>query len=218
MNRFPEVNEVPHQAAAEVLSPSRPPQLNEAVCSCHCGCRCSAQREGEDGDQNEDGASTHSFDTLVASNRSEADENFPLPSDGPESHVNADTFEAELPLSRDSNGLVHIEGVLNVTEIFRLGERMIDLEERAFRLPQGLPFPDYDDYPDSMKNEPNGSDDHSVIASDSRSIRCISPGPGLGAWIDDMNEYHFLEEPLRLTPQRRYCRGLVASHLVVRDA
>lgn len=29
--------------------------------------------------------------------------------------------------------------------------------------------------------------------------------------------YHFSKSPLRLTPQRRYCRGLVAAHLVLND-
>jgi hypothetical protein len=74
-----------------------------------------------------------------------------------------------------------------------------------------------------MRNEHTRSsnDPFSTVSSDIeiRSIHCVSPGPGLGAWTEDivLEKYHFLDSPLRLTPQRRYCRGLVASHLVVRD-
>jgi hypothetical protein len=65
---------------------------------------------------------------------------------------------------------------------------------------------------------------HSVYSTDARSVHCSSPGPGLGAWAGEEEtkdiafEYYFLCRPLRLTPQRRYCRGLVASHLILNDA
>lgn len=64
---------------------------------------------------------------------------------------------------------------------------------------------------------------HSVFSPDSGSIRCISPGPGLGAWTEQEEVrdaplvYHFLVRPLRLTPQLRYCRGAIASHLIMDD-
>jgi hypothetical protein len=80
----------------------------------------------------------------------------------------------------------------------------------------------------SMRTQPGSEDIQSVVTANVRSCRCISPGPELGAWTSEewalgdrrrppVSDNLFLASPLRLTPLRRYCRGSVASHLVLRD-
>jgi len=73
--------------------------------------------------------------------------------------------------------------------------------------------------PNSMANEPYNTKDHSLASSSFSSVSYEAPGPGLGGWIEEIPVagYHFSKSPLRLTPQRRYCRGLVAAHLVLND-
>lgn len=74
--------------------------------------------------------------------------------------------------------------------------------------------------PSSTTNEPHDSDDHSSVSGEvgiSTGFRCSSPGPGIGTWGKQLAEYYFVKSPLRLTAQRRYCRGLVAAHPIVHD-
>ncbi|OWY43769.1 hypothetical protein AA0119_g7218 [Alternaria tenuissima] len=67
---------------------------------------------------------------------------------------------------------------------------------------------------------------HSPVTSTGGSTRSRSPDPGILYWISSMSfatplpigiEYHFLQTPLRLSPQYEHCRGDPASHLVVPD-
>ncbi|KAF2791551.1 hypothetical protein K505DRAFT_419056 [Melanomma pulvis-pyrius CBS 109.77] len=212
MPRHYDAHEAPYQISPEILSPDRPPQLNETVNG--CGCRCGDRGVAEEGDGgSNDGDNTS---TLVGSEIA-LDEEFPPSSDGPEQHVNVGTFRASPAEEvRQMNEVQTRFGVFeNGAEGFRPTPHMVAMEES---LDDGMA--------DSMNNEPpHSSDDQSAITSDARSVRCMSPGPGIGGWIAEefqLNdchfiEYHFLVKPLRLTPQHRYCRGLVSSHMVVPD-
>ncbi|KAF2270549.1 hypothetical protein CC78DRAFT_528304 [Lojkania enalia] len=195
------------------MSPKRPPQLNETICGCRCGCGCTCATGG-DNESDDGGASSHTIETLVASNDSDSgNRDYSPRSDALESLANAEIFEVQQAQAFREDEFEEFQPELKTyssdSEDVRFSwDRLIRLEQ------------DLDDFPDSLKNEPHGSDDHSsVTAFDLGSIRCISPGPGIGAWTDDagVRKYHFLVTPLRLTPQRRYCRGLVASHLVLGD-
>lgn len=211
------------QTAPPTANPDkRPPQLNETICGCSCGCGCNGDLGGEGIDQ---GGSVHTNDTLVEVSDDEEEE-FPPSSDGPEQHAQ-DTFSIQRTQSWHQATLSEIRhrfgNQLHDAQGFQLNEHHRHLDVPAFRLPRAaFLLHDYDDMGCSVKNHP-GSDDHSVISSDARSVRCISPGPGLGSWIErwegdaGLKEYpgHFSSRPLRLTPQRQFCRGLVASHLVL---
>lgn len=65
----------------------------------------------------------------------------------------------------------------------------------------------------SMVVEPG---EHSPAISTSGSIRSASPNPGVAYWVAHMRyaaaspvprNYHFLQTPLRLSPQLEHCRG-----------
>jgi len=189
MPSYHEANEVPYQGSPAILmSANRQPQFNQTTIG--CGCQCGNRGEDSDGGSNEDDNAS----TLVASNF-DSDEEFPSSADGPEQHVNAGAFRED---TRGSN------------------------EDPRMR-PRAQPL--RGEMVDSMRTEFDSSDEHSVVASDTRSVSRISVGPGIGDWTNEdfhfnelhWNEYYFVVRPLRLTPQRRYCRGLVASHMVVRD-
>ncbi|KAF2187736.1 hypothetical protein K469DRAFT_105890 [Zopfia rhizophila CBS 207.26] len=208
MPYFYDANEAPYQNDLEEVSPDRPPQRNTAVCGCRCGCGCGILEGSESGNNDDD------------------DQDFPLSSDGPEAHVKVAAFEVRQPSLPSWNGeeirevRTRYGGYLNGTEGFRLSQHVVGKEEdHPMWCYRGRNLHDHDDASDSMKNEPHGSDDHSTVTSEVISVRCMSPGPGLGTWAEDprMSKYHFLATPLRLTPQLRYCRGLVASHLILED-
>ncbi|EOA86355.1 uncharacterized protein SETTUDRAFT_169142, partial [Exserohilum turcica Et28A] len=81
-----------------------------------------------------------------------------------------------------------------------------------------------DDMCASMVVEPPSPGEHSPAISRSGSARSSSPNPGVVYWISSMRvasplpiSYHFLQTPLRLSPQFEHCRGDPASHLVVPD-
>ena len=189
MPYFHEANQAPYQSNPEMTSPDRPPQLNEAVCGCHCGCGCGGMFEA------------------------------------PEQHVHIEAFAVRRPSSDQGNGInlrevrTRFGGFLNDMDGFRLSEHAMGGGDGPVRVHQMCPPADLDDAADSMRNEPCGSDDQSTAASDIRSVHCISPGPGLGSWAEEVrvNGYHFSVTPLRLTPQRRHCRGLVASRFDFQD-
>ncbi|KAF2739207.1 hypothetical protein EJ04DRAFT_355173 [Polyplosphaeria fusca] len=220
MPRPQEENEMPLQnmPMPEMVSPDRPPQLNGTVCGCRCGCGCDGDLGGE-GNCNEDRASVRTMETLVASEEvSDDEEESPPSSDGPEQHIqDGFSIQQTQPWGHASFREIRARfgGYLHSAHS---SERMDVMELPGLRLAQASFMEDYDDLAHSMKNEPS-SDVHSVVSSDARSVRCISPGPCLGAWVEDpgLKEYHFSSRPLRLTPQRQFCRGLVASHLVLVD-
>lgn len=234
MPRYPETGEAPYQPDPETISPDRPPQLNERTRS--AARRCLGGREPEgDGDSSgdNDGASTRSLDTLVASNEFDADEDFPPSSDGPEEHAHLEIFELELDnvASRETSDINEFVARLST---MRRNERLpfdghgIGGDDHGLHVRGPYSRNHQDDLPSSMRNEHARSSNggFSTMSSDvdMASVHCISPGPGLGAWtrtegmVVVVERYHyFLDSPLRLTPQRRYCRGLVASHLVVHD-
>lgn len=204
---YDEHNKIPFQPDPEAVTPHRPPQLNEAICGSRCGCRCS---KGEGGKNDDDSAAT-----LVASDTSDAGEEYRTTSNRVPRHVNNE------PAEQNDEIRARIGIYENGAEGFRVHPHVMGMEGVSFRPHRGTPTEDSDDdRAVSMYNHPpRASDEHSVVTPGARSVRCISPGPGLGAWADDfpLSEYHFLAPPLRLTPQHRYCRGLVASHLVARD-
>ena len=198
-------NKAPYQDNPEMLPPDRA-QLKKTASGCGCRCRTRGiEEEGEGGSNDDDNAST-----LVGSMGSDSE--FPDSSDGPEPHVSARSI---------SEARTRIGGIFEIgVEGFRLGQPVVETEPlRPHRIPSF-----YEERTESMRNQ-HGSEDHSVVVSDARSPRSMSPGPGIGMWIGrelelrelHFSEYHFLVRPLRLTPQHRYCRGLVTSHMVVPD-
>lgn len=238
MTGFPDANDMPNQPN---ISPTRPPQLN--VCKCRCGCLCSGESEGDGGQGDRDGASVCSLETLVPSDHSDVDADFfaPPSTDGPEEqHTHLEALESNphldlepLQQTRDINAfLARFSNIPNghTPEAFSqlsFEQYMTTYEEQMSHF-HGPPPPyeeyihnynDDNDSPNSMRNECGSDEHHSVVSSELGSVHCISPGPGLGAWTEEggLREYHFSGNPLRLTPQRRNCRGLVARHLVVRD-
>lgn len=217
MPSYFEANDAHYQVNQETLTPDRAPQFNEDNSGCGCRCRTrEADAEGDGGSNDEDSAST-----LVPSDI-DSDSGFPDSSDGPERHVSVGLFQPS-PLQGaryPSDGRTRIGMFENGVEGFQPSQLVVDMEPiRPHRMP-----PLYEERADSMSNG-YGSEDRSVVASDTRSPSRMSPGPGIGGWIGEdlqpqelhFKEYHFLVRPLRLTPQRRYCRGLVTSHMVVPD-
>jgi hypothetical protein len=187
---------------------TRPPQLNQTVCGCHCGLGNGSAQEGDDGSKDGDGGST-----VAGSEDSDIRDDYV--SFSGDTALDA-SFEGHIPTSVPSEYLAEhrarIERFVNAVDGF---QQLTGVDISSHFLGQSGFFDDYD--ADSMRPEPS-SDVHSVVTSDARSVRPISPGPGIGHWVEEVpEEYHFVVRPLRLTPQHRYCRGLVASHLVLRD-
>jgi hypothetical protein len=187
---------------------TRPPQLNQTVCGCRCGRGSASVPEGDGGSNEDDGASTCA-----------ASDDYNMEND----YV---SFSGDTALNASFEG--HIPDVVPFEYVADLRAR-VELFVNAvagFHQTSGIDHPSHVvDYhgilrefdADSMRPEPS-SDVHSVVTSDSRSIRPISPGPGIGGWAEEVPEDHRPGiRPLRLTPQHRHCRGLVASHLVLRD-
>lgn len=183
---------------------TRPPQLNPTVCGCRCGRGSGSVQEGERDGEGGDGAAT-----VVASDDSEMEEYVSYSGDtaldASIERLVPDPVVAEYQAERRAR----IEQFVNTTAGLLPATGVELASTPSPFLDQNALFRDYD--VDSMRPEPS-SDAHSVGASDTRSIRPMSPGPGIGTWVE---EYHFVVGPLRLTPQHQYCRGLVAS--VLRD-
>ncbi|KAF2662735.1 hypothetical protein K491DRAFT_815 [Lophiostoma macrostomum CBS 122681] len=181
----------------ETITPDRPPQLNRTVCGCRCGRGQTGQIVDEAGGRNDGDDAEH-----LASPNAVVDE-----TSGGEREESS-LRELQEMETRLRDFLVGVDTLQT-----REGTSLILLDPYAF-----------EGSVNSMNVEPYGSDDYSVISSGVRSLRSMSPGPGIGAWIEEANmnlgarSYHFRGTPLRLTPQRRFCRGLVASHLVLHDA
>lgn len=187
---------------------TRPPQLNQTVCGCHCRCRSGSAQDGEDGSKDEDGVST------LAGSENSADRDDHVSFSG-ETALNA-SFEGHMPTPTPSEYVAElrarIEQFIDAADGF---QQTMGTDMTSHILGQNRFLRDFD--ADSIRPEPS-SDVHSVVTSDARSVRPISPGPGIGGWTKEIpEECYFLVRPLRLTPQHRYCRGLVASHLVLRD-
>ncbi len=194
-----------HDAHNNASQPDATIPPSQPVYGYRCGSGCGGSQEGDGGSREDDAAST-----LVASDESDVGEVFP-------DHT-ADTgqsagFDVPTPppaaAAYTDEFLTRMERFISAED----AQHAIEINNQVLHSSQmGM-----DQDMDSMWNEPD-PDGHSDIASRAASARCISPGPGLGAWADDYHlEYHFVVRPLRLTPQHRYCRGLVASHLVLRD-
>ncbi|KAF2869295.1 hypothetical protein BDV95DRAFT_95926 [Massariosphaeria phaeospora] len=196
---------VPYHTNPGTITPDRPPQLNQAICGCRCGCGCANIRQGGDGGNS---------DEDIRSPLIESDTGLPSSPKNPEEHLNDQQLQPNPSPETNQN----INGVfVNSAEGFQLSRlrlHVMDVNNLSIHPHPPLSLQEeYDDVAESMKNGARSSDERSAISSDARSVRCMSPGPGIGAWA----EYHFSARPLRLTPQRRYCRGLVSSHLVLRD-
>ncbi|KAF1959082.1 hypothetical protein CC80DRAFT_490059 [Byssothecium circinans] len=171
----------PSQTNLETISPTRPPQLNRTVCGCQC--RRGSPGEAEEGDPNEDEAST-----LVASNGSDAESSDEL-AEGATALANVEELQARIRMFlRDMEGNHHLPTV----------------DGYALSFNHFVLLPDCDNAATSTETEP-GSGVHSVTTPDERSVHCISPGPGLGTWATEDGpripfRYLFLARPLRLTP------------------
>ncbi|KAF2705219.1 hypothetical protein K504DRAFT_448799 [Pleomassaria siparia CBS 279.74] len=208
MPNFFEVNDAPYEINPELLSCNGPPQLDQAVDGCDCRCNSG----GVVGEGNEDSNEEDDTSTLVNS-----EEDSPPSTNGPEAHVSVNFFGALA--TDDTRRENEVRTRLEIFEMgedgggFGMGELYVG-QRRAQFVDDGMA--------DSMRNEPDGNENQSVVAPDARSVRNISPGPGIGIWAAEelelnghqFNEYHFLVRPLRLTPQRRYCHGPVTSNMV----
>jgi hypothetical protein len=225
MPSYFEANETPYQINPETLSPERPPQLKQTAsgCGCRCGTR-GAEGEGEGENNDDDNAST-----LVGSESDlDSDSESPDSSDGPEQHVSEALFQPSL-----LQGARSMNEVRTRIGIFEIGvegfqQRQPIVETEPLRPHWMSSF--YEEETESMRNQ-HGSETHSVLASDARSLSSRSPGLGIGAWIREnpqelqelqrrelhFDKHHFLVRPLRLTPHHRDCRGLVTSHKVTPD-
>jgi len=200
-----------HHGAHEDLSQpdaTRPPQLNQTVCGCRCGRGIGSAQEGDDGNKDGDCVST-----LVGSEDSDSGDG--SVSFSGDTALNA-SFEGQIrtpvPSEYVTELRARIERFLNGADGF---QHLVSVDISSHLPGQNDFLHDFD--ADSMRPEPS-SDVHSVVTSDARSVRPMSPGPGIGEWVEEgSNDYHFLARPLRLTPQHRCCRGLVASHVVLRD-
>jgi len=204
-----EINETYHQESPGAGSlEDRVPQLNMTVCGCRCGCGC-----GLNG--NSDGASSED----------EADVTFPQSSSGPERPSGTQNFELQSPVPLHGHGEVQMietpySGFLMSEQGFHLTEYAGSLEDfDRMLIRRDGHLLGRAETPNSMANEPYNTKDHSLASSGFSSVSCETPGPGLGGWIEEIpvTGYYFSKSPLRLTPQRRYCRGLVAAHLVLND-
>ena len=70
---------------------------------------------------------------------------------------------------------------------------------------------------DNLTIESRTTDDQSMMSASER-VEITSPGPEIGSWMENEyrrrlpTEYHFLQTPLRLSPQYEHCRGSPGLH------
>ncbi|OCL02356.1 hypothetical protein AOQ84DRAFT_187888 [Glonium stellatum] len=227
MSPHRETNETYHEESSATGSlDDRPPQLNMTVCGCRCGCGCNFNGDSEDASSEDEGAAFRMPQTFNAiPNMTSADVTFPHSSKRPESLLSTQSCKPRSPAA--PRGRAQSQRIETPYSEFLMSEQGFHLIERSSS-PEGFEhvFIRRDGHllartktPNSMANEPCNNGDHSLASSGFLSVSCQTPGPGLGGWIEEIpiTGYHFLKSPLRLTPQRRYCRGLVAAHLVLDD-
>jgi len=191
---------MPHIEISETPD-GRPPQLNITICGCRCGCGCGC------GDREGGGSSDDEADEIFLE-RPFGQENMEQPSPLP---FGGQVGIERIP-TRHGGFIMSREGFR--PDQFAEGSEAV---ERAL-LARGFTAVRRVETPSSTTNEPHDSDDHSSVSGvvEVIGVRCGSPGPGIGTWAN-LADYYFIKSPLRLTAQRKYCRGLVTAHLTVHD-
>ncbi|KAF2277417.1 uncharacterized protein EI97DRAFT_457439 [Westerdykella ornata] len=199
-----------------------PPVRNTRFCNCRSGCRCNRESQGEGGSEDGDGDGG-SQTTLVGSNSPGAgqDESW-TNTDEEGEHLEGLEVDAEEVNRLTITELIEMVVARHEAQVvvgFDEVGHVAEVDEVAGRRPNSSA--------DSMVN--NGS---SAPRSEKSSVRDTgSPGPHMEFWYEvEVNNVvqlprvaprqdFFLETkfPLRLTPQRRDCRGLVVQHLVIHE-
>jgi hypothetical protein len=180
-----------NQPSLDRPSSDRPPQFNWRNCGYDCGEGCEKASENEGGGGVSDGETAVDADEDQSSMTGLQDEDI---------RTAQDTDDA----TTDSSNLDPMDCVDTVV--------------------YGQPPEGHTTMSGSLIVEPCVTADNSPVPSASGSARSRSPDPGVLYWITSMPiatplplEYHFLQTPLRLSPQYEHCRGDPASHLVVPD-
>ncbi|KNG48015.1 hypothetical protein DDE82_002280 [Stemphylium lycopersici] len=189
MNDREDTNERPNQPQVNTPSPNRPPQFNERNCGYDCGYGCEKASEDEAGGGYSD------EETVVEDTNEDMLSNAEFQSESDGEMQDLSSSQGSMPIS---------DGV--------------DWDETCNQLP------DANNMSASLMVEPFSPADHSPPASISGSARSVSPNPGVVYWVTSLRvatplpmSYHFLQTPLRLSPQLEHCRGDPTSHLVVPD-
>ena len=191
MNDREDTNDPPNQSQMNTPSPNRPPQFNERNCGYDCGYGCEKASEDEGGGGYSD------EETVVNDENEEMMANSELQSEGDGEMQDSSSSQGSVPTSEGADW--------NETD-------------------DQLPSPRDTNMSASLIVEPLSPADHSPPASISGSARSVSPNPGVMYWITSLRvatplpmSYHFLQTPLRLSPQLEHCRGDPTPGLVVPD-
>jgi hypothetical protein len=217
MDREYEASMSASELKPKLVSPHMLPQLNETVCGCRCGCGCGCAGHGS-------GERVSGSDTAVETSESDDDEGFSSGfqtfDDNHDGGVASQAYHTVLSprvLSRQ-----RIVWLMDRTEDLQIGEPLAGWEQ-VLALP---PLYDgYDDLPESLVNEAPGTESQSNAVSDHESVQMMSPGPGIGTWLDPEKTwvddvqlvYYFNVRPLRLSAEYQHARGRAVEHLLVRD-
>lgn len=189
MNDREDTNEPPNQLQMNTPSPHRPPQFNERNCGYDCGYGCEKASEDE-------GGGGYSDEETVVDDTNED---------------RLSNVERQSESDGEMQDLSSSQGSMSISD-------GVDWDEMDDQLP------DANNMSASLIVEPLSPADHSPPASISSSARSVSPNPGIMYWVTSLRvatplpmSYHFLQTPLRLSPQLEHCRGDPTSHLVVPD-
>ncbi|KAF2132812.1 hypothetical protein P153DRAFT_174141 [Dothidotthia symphoricarpi CBS 119687] len=224
MDQYHEDNNLAYEQPEAVPS-QRPPQFNERNCGCRCGHRCGGPcEEDDDGRRGRRGERAGTEARGVREGESDSETLVDSDSDvegNPEYRGDGNDIQMIRPVhSSGSSPLarVHSRSTLPIvgSHIVRIRLHAASRAQSSARSQSSYGLYDTSG---SMEPEPYGTESHSPAVSRVGSVHVISPGPDFERFGMDEIElvYHFLIEPLRLSPQYQDCRGKMASHLVIRD-
>lgn len=195
MDRRLDMNHTGSLAGGGAISGNRPPQLK--LCGFRCGYGC---EEPTDDDGDGGGSDAGSEKTYV------------------ESVVQADSrLQANYGDHDDRGGFGEERTNVVLLETGSEDQHLSELSEHSDEDPSAMSS--------SLEVGSCASSDQSRAVSNHESVRILTPGPGIGVWVEDQLrhanrfplEYYFLQTPLRLSAQYEHCRGDSLSHLVVPD-
>lgn len=190
------------------ISPHMSPQLNETVCSCHCGCGCGCAGHGivNDGDRMSD------TDTAVDLDDSDSEDS-PIgqqthDGDFDDHHLNVAENGVHSPRALSHQEIVwFLATVLHRLENFQLVESLESWEEMNVRPPL---HDDYEGTGEGLQGGYFSPEDCSNAISGRGSVRVVSPGPGIGGWVQVIPENTqrvYIFNPLRLSVEYQHARG-----------
>ena len=203
-----------------IVSPHMSPQLNETICGCRCGCGCGCAGHGNV-DKSEQLSDS---ETAIDSSDSEDVEGLPPTQHTPDDGLpSTDSSHANLEiLSPRAVSRQLAVWLLERLEDLQLGESSVN-REQVFARP--LLYEGNEDRIGDPLHGASSVETRSNAVSGPRNVPMVSPGPGIGGWLQVVPERTYIEHdqrvyistPLRLSAEYQHARGKMVEHMLMPD-